>query len=61
MEYFLLKETTFPQHNGDFVCLFVWLVGWLVWFGLVWFGLVWFGLVWFGLVWFGFSRQGFSV
>jgi hypothetical protein len=28
---------------------FVWLVGWLVWFGLVWFGLVWFGLVWFGL------------
>jgi hypothetical protein len=30
-----------------FVCLFVCLVGWLVWFGLVWFGLVWFGLVWF--------------
>jgi hypothetical protein len=33
-----------------FFCLFVWLVGWLVWFGLVWFGLVWFSLVWFGLV-----------
>ena len=48
-----------------FVCLFVCLFAWFVWFvclvclfvclfvWFVWFGLVWFGLVWFGLVWFG--------
>ena len=27
-----------PEDNGT-----LYMVGWLVWFGLVWFGLVWFG------------------
>jgi len=40
------------------VCMYVYMYGMVVWYGMVWCGIVWYGIVWYGMVWPNGTKNG---